>query len=153
MSGRVLRAFLLGGVFWLVGMTFLGCGSPTEPHFKEGRLYFVNNTRPSLGGEEWIRAVFEETKTEIDFNMTYEGELTGVGAVEISDGLLAGGTEVTVECRFRQQGDTFSIYKTLIIDGNMTVGAYETNWNTSQGMLTLRVHKGIFNGPDPAAGS
>ena len=152
MSGRVLRAFLLGGVFWLVGMTFLGCGNPAKP--RDGRLYFVNNTRPSVGGEEWIKAVFDEIETDIEFNMTYEGELIiGVGAVPISDELLAGGTEVTVECRFRQQGDTFSIYKTLIIDGNMTVGAYETNWNTSQGMLTLRVHKGIFNGPDPAAGS
>jgi hypothetical protein len=156
MSGKVLRALLLGGLFfWLVGMTFLGCGSPTEPHFKEGKLYFVNNTRPwPSSTPERIYAVFEETETEIEFNMTNEGELTRVGAVEISEGPLAGGTKVTVGCLYWQQGDVLGPAETSVtIDGNMTVEAYETDWNKSQSNIAVRVHRGIFNGGDPAAGS
>ncbi len=154
MSGKILRTLLLGAGFWLVGMTFWGCGSPTEPHFEAGKLYFVNNTRDWYGAGERIYAVFEETETKIEFNMTNEGELTGEGAVEISDGPLAGGTRVTVGCLYWQQGDILGPAEiSVTIDGNMTVEAYETDWNKSQSNIAVRVHRGIYNGGDPAAGS
>jgi hypothetical protein len=149
-----LRTFLLGGVFWLVGMTFLGCGSPTEPHFKDGGLYFVNNSRLWPGTKQRIYAVFEDRRREIDFNMDDNAELTGVGAVEISKGPLAGGTKVTVGCLYGDPGNILGPAEiSLTIDGNMTVEAYETDWNSYQGDIALRFHRGIFNGHDPAAGS
>ena len=90
---------------------------------------------------------------KIDFNMDHNAELTGVGAVEISEGPLAGGTKVTVGCLYGDPGTLLATEIFLTIDGNMTVEAYDTDWNSSRGDIALRFHRGIFNGPDPAAGS
>jgi len=151
MLRRILKAGVMAGVLFSVGMFCIGCGGSLS--YEDGMLYFVNNTRP-WRVEEQVYAIFDQRETLIPFNMTVDGEVTGEGAVLLSDELLAGGTVVTVVCKFQQQGaSTFNTGPlTLTIDGNVTVEAFEVDWGTSGSMIRIRVRKGIYTGGDPAAG-
>lgn len=151
MLRRILKAGVTVGVLSSVAMFCIGCGDSL--FYEDGMLYFVNNTRP-WHSEELVYAIFEERETLIAPNMTVDAQLTGVGAIPLADEPLAGGTVVTVECKFQQQGaSTFNTDPiTLTIDGNATVEAFEVDWNTSGSMIRIRVHKGIYRGGDPAAG-
>ena len=150
MSRRFLRTVALVGVLCSAGVSFNGCSS-SSPQYEDGKLFFVNNTRPSGGVEEHVYAVFEEMETPIPFNMTVDGELTGVGAISLTEESLAGGTVVTVSCKFIQQGSgTFYKETTFTIDGNMTVEVYVVDWSRPEPIIALRVHRGKYNGGDPA---
>ena len=144
---RDVFAAVVGSLWFLVVLS--GCSGSTETSFQDGKIYFVNNTRPWIpGSPEFIRflwVVYDETRYEIPFNKDYDEHPTNVGAVELTPSPLAGGTVVELECLYTLGGssaraDTRRI--TVMIDGNVTVEAYLLGWDYPLSAVGLRAIKG-----------
>ena len=148
---RDVFAVVVGSLGLLVFLS--GCSGSMETNFKDGKIYFVNNTRPWIeGAPAFIRilwVVYDETQYEIPFNKDCDGNPTNAGAVELTPSPLAGGTVAELECIYTFAGSsarTESRRTTVIIDGNMTVEAYSMGWEYPLSSVGLRVIKGIWEG-------
>ena len=140
----------------LLSLLFISsCGSPTKTHYRDGRLYFLNNTRPATRPDEgiFVRDMvveFEGVEYEIPFNMDGEGNPTGAGPRELTDSPLLGGTKVFPKCTaISLNGERKDKTITATIDGNITVEAYWEKWSseTSSGRsFLLRVVPGRWDG-------
>ena len=89
MLRRILTVGITVGLLSAVGVFFNGCSGSGS--YEDGMLYFVNNTRP-MNYEELVYAIFEEEETLIPTNMTVDAQLTGAGAILLTDEPLVGGT-------------------------------------------------------------
>jgi len=142
---------VFAAVVGLLGLLIFlsGCSGSMETSFQDGKIYFVNNTRPWIpGAPAFIRflwVVYDEARYEIPFNKDYDGNPTNVGAVELTSSPLAGGTVVELECLYTFGGSSARadiMRTTVIIDGNVTVEAYLLGWNYPLSAVGLRVIKG-----------
>jgi len=133
-----------------------GCGGPTGSHqYKDGRLYFLNNCRPPRPEDPhtyiqgfWVE--YEGVKYYPPFHLTWDGQPTGEGAMELTDYPLPGGTKVTVKYYFdHMNGFVESRTAETVIDGNITIEAYMQDWATGGGYgstVLHRVHPGKWEG-------
>ena len=145
-----VRSFLVVAVLFLPLIFLLGCTSSTKQQFKDGRLYAVNNARPSYTGYRFsirgVWATLDGVQYDIPFNMTSEGEPTGAGAVELTGDPLPGGMilEVTYGCRFRDT--TIEQKLTVTVDGNVTIDVYMESWDIQHSIITARLVPGRWDG-------
>lgn len=126
----------------LLGM-FLGCSSSTSTKYKDGRLFVVNDLVAMFS--VWV--LYDGVRYDIPFNKTQDGEATGVGAVQIGDGLIPGGMSVRFEYAMDNGNQTFTGDVSLIIDGDMTVELYTMDlndpWHSATG---VRIIPGKWDG-------
>jgi hypothetical protein len=139
------------------GMTLFGCGfdigeiapKATERVFREGRFYVLNNIQP------WrtFYITYEGQKFDVPPNLTDQREPTLQGAVLITPDPLPGGTEVDFEYWVLEQGDVvprkFSAFLggPVVIDGDITVEFYESDWNAYGGIIIPKVFPGKYEAP------
>ena len=128
-------------VLLLLPVVFLfGCSSSTEEKFENGRLYAVNNTR-----WETVRVVWDEVTYDIPRNMNSDRTPTGIGAVELGDSPLAGGTTGELICF---QGSREKKL-TILIDGSITVDLYMRDWEDGSSDSAVRILPGKQDGVHP----
>ncbi len=127
----------------LLGM-LLGCSSSTGMKHKDGRLFVVNDLVAMFS--VWV--IYDDVRYDIPFNLTQDGEPTGVGAVQIGDGMIPGGMSVRFEYVMDNGNQTFRGDVSLIIDGDMTVELYTMDlndpWHSATG---VRIIPGKWDGP------
>ena len=148
----IRRLFALGLAVVALLALVSGCGS-TKTEYKDGRLYFLNNCRPSspeFGGWYidgfWVE--YEGVRYDPPFHLTWDGQLTGEGAFELTDYPLPGGTEVTLKYFFdHMNGYVENRPAKAIIDGNITIEAYMQLWVGYHASTVLhKVHPGKWEG-------
>jgi len=140
------------GIVFLGSLLISGCSSPTDIHCRDGRLYFLNNTRPATRPDQGtlsreVVVEFEGVPYVIPFNMDGEGNPTGAGPRELTDRPLPGGTKVFLKCTVTSlNGERKTETITVTIDGNMTVEAYWEKWSSTRCAFLLRVVPGRWDG-------
>ena len=153
MAARMRDVFVVTGI--LLGLLILlsGCSGSMDTNFEDGKIYFVNNTRPWTEGVSGFMEVlwvgYDDDQREILFNKDYDGNPTHVGAVELTPVPLAGGAVVELECTYTYAGSSArreTRRTTVLIDGNMTVEAYSLSWEDRLSSVGLRIIKGIWDG-------
>lgn len=147
-------------------IALLGCGvdmgeiapKGTERTFADGRVYILNNIRPSAADRE---RVFYVTYDGIDVfaphNTTYDGEPTLVGAVPLTADPLPGGTQLEMTYTVEELATvaTRNLSKLLggplTVDGDVTIEFYISDWEGDNYGLWLiqavvRVIPGKYDG-------
>nr|HID59666.1 hypothetical protein [Desulfobacterales bacterium] len=157
MIKNIIRVSIWIIVAFFTVQLLTGCGSPTGGELEDGRLFVINNLRgpdPSWGGgfHPYLWVMFEEVKTEVPWNMDYDGNPTGVGPIELTrgSGQLPGGTRVRLKYGFMLSPGSVATERELnvTIDGNTTVEFYMKDW-WSGGVSDVgaRIHKGRWDYP------
>ena len=150
--GSVLRESLIWDVLLVIALA-VGCSGSTESQYKDGRVYFINNARPPEPGDANyvfnMRVVYEEQEIFIPSNIDHEGNPTGVGSIDITEGRppLPGGTVVHLECHYyAYNASQKSASVDLTVDGNVTVEAYSSSWDRPDVIALLRIIPGKWDG-------
>lgn len=155
-------------VVWVVvllvcaGFALSGCGGVTGGSYRPGRVFVVNNTRPpQIPGTQdnivraWVE--YEEQffyrTTGLPRNMNYDGTCNVEEPVELTDAPLPGGTPVKVRYWFDHMNSHIEFREiTFTVDGDITMELYMDDWlRAASSMVSARIHKGKWAGPDPAA--
>lgn len=153
MAARMRDVFVETGILLGLLIFLSGCSGSMDTNFEDGKIYFVNNTRPWVEGApafvEILWVVYDDDEREVPFNKDYDGNSTYVGAVELTPVSLAGGMVVELLCTYTFAGSSGrreSRRTTVLIDGNMTVEAYSLGWDQPLSSVGLRIIKGIWDG-------
>jgi hypothetical protein len=142
-------------MFWC--MILFGCGfdvgeiapKATERVFREGRVYVLNNIRP----DRIFYITYEGQKFDTPHNMTLQREPTLQGAVLITPDPLPGGTEVDFEYWVEEWGDVVQrklsafLGGPVVIDGDLTIEFYESDWDFFGGIVIPKVFPGKHDAP------
>ena len=124
----------------LLVVFLFGCSSSTEEKFENGRLYAANNTR-----WETVRVVWDELTYDIPRNMNEDRTPRHIGAIELGDLPLAGGTTGELICF---QGSREKKL-TILIDGSITVDLYMRDWEDTSSDSAVRILPGKQDGVHP----
>jgi len=147
-----LRESLIWDVLLVIALA-VGCSGSTESQYKDGRVYFINNARPPEPGDANyvfnMRVVYEEHEYFIPSNIDHDGNPTGAGSIDLTEGRspLPGGTVVHLECHYYAYNASQKATSVdLTVDGNVTVEAYSSSWDRVDVIALLRIIAGKWDG-------
>ena len=148
---KEIYRLLLAVILWAAA----GCSTEVEgPLQKEGRVYVLNNCRPSPDRHgsaftRFVRIVYEGGTYEIPFHLDYDGNMIpGVDPFDLTFGgeLFPAGTVVEFRLEMGIWAGTEVKQVSVEVDGDMTVETHEQDWNDRQGLPTYRIIPGRYTG-------